>query len=118
MSSLAIVTKYLGYTNFRESRIKATARTRKEYSDGMVSPALALTVHYDQGKSSEDNHTLAAKALAKQIGWSGLWVCGGLPDMTGNCYVRLPNDAASFVPWHRFGIENRDWFYVAEEKPE
>lgn len=72
----AISTKYLGPTDKRWSRIRATAQ------------AGSITIDYDQGLSSENNHAAAAKALAMKFGWDGTWFAGGL--VNGNCFVRVP----------------------------
>lgn len=112
----AITTKYFGYTNRISSRVKATASARESYSDGTVYPERALTreYEYDQGLSTEQNHCRAAKALAEKLNWHGLWVAGGLPDNSGNCYVRLP-DLCAVEQLRTFGIEGMDWFIVAEK---
>lgn len=75
----AISTKYLGPTEKRWSRIRATAQ------------AGSLTIEYDQGLSSENNHAAAAKALATKFGWYGTWFGGGL--CNGNCFVSVPTAA-------------------------
>jgi hypothetical protein len=75
MSYQAITTKYLGPTNFRGSRIKATAA------------AGSITVHYDDSLNSEQAHAQAAEALARKFGWAGAYVQGGLPDDHGYCFV-------------------------------
>jgi hypothetical protein len=67
----AIVTKYLGPTNFRGSRVKATAS------------AGSVTVSWDHALDAESNHVAAAKALAVKYGWRGEWTGGG----TENGYV-------------------------------
>jgi len=76
----AITTKFLGPTNFRGSRVKATCQ------------AGTLTVQWEDAWDVEKNHTHAAEALASRLGWIGDdsdWqlVGGGLPDGTGNAYV-------------------------------
>jgi hypothetical protein len=75
----AITTKYLGPTNFRGSRVKATAE------------AGSVTISWDDAKSVEANHDAAAAALAAKFGWNewtgGRWVSGGLPSTEGNVYV-------------------------------
>jgi len=53
----AIQTKYMGPTNTRGSRIKATAE------------AGSITVGYDHALSSEGNHNAAARALCEKLGW-------------------------------------------------
>lgn len=69
----AIVTKYLGATNTKGSRIKATAS------------AGSVTVGYDHALNSSENHDAACKALADKMEWSGVWVGGGTE--TGYVYV-------------------------------
>ncbi|MBB3980109.1 hypothetical protein GGQ64_005356 [Rhizobium azooxidifex] len=71
----AIVTKFLGPTNFRGSRVKATAS------------AGSVTVSWSHALNSQQNHDAAAKALAVKLDWKGAWFAGGMPDETGNVYV-------------------------------
>jgi hypothetical protein len=73
----SIYTKYIGPTNFRGSRIKATA------SNG----AGSLTVSYDHALNVDGNHAAAARALAKKLGWHGRVSSGGAPGGRGNVYV-------------------------------
>lgn len=63
----AIRTHYLGPTNFRGSRIVATAEGGHR-----------LVVAYDHGAA--DPHADAAAALRDSLGWEGEMVGGGLPD--------------------------------------
>lgn len=74
--SQAIVTKYLGPTNHRGARIKATCQ------------AMSLTLPWDDALDIDPNHTAAAKALAIKLKWKGHWCGGSLPDGTGNAYVQ------------------------------
>ena len=74
----AIVTKYIGPTNHRSSLVTATCQ------------AGTLTVSWDHALGVDANHTAAARALAVYLGWPGVWVGGGLPDGSGNCYVMTP----------------------------
>lgn len=84
----AITTKFLGPTNVRGSRVKAEAE------------AGSLTLNWDHALNSEANHTKAAEALVRKLGWTseqakgyaGVWVGGGLPKQAGNCYVFAGND--------------------------
>lgn len=76
----AIQTKYLGPTNYRGSRVRATCQMRK-----------AITLIWDDGLNVDENHKRAAHALAKQLGWSGMWYGGTLPDST-QAWVRT-------IPW-------------------
>lgn len=81
----AIVTKYLGPTNSRGARIKATAR------------AGSITVSYNHVRDVEQNHKRACVMLVDKLGWvekegvayAGVWHAGGLPngDM---CHVFVP----------------------------
>lgn len=61
----AISTKYLGPTDRRGSRVKATAE------------AGSVTVSWDDALSVVQNHAEAARALALKFGWLGTWVGGG-----------------------------------------
>jgi hypothetical protein len=76
----AITTKYIGPTNFRGSRVKATCQAR------------SVTIDWDDGLNSDDNHDAAAQALAHKLDWNGKWFGGGLPGGKGNCYVRVTSD--------------------------
>lgn len=69
----AIVTKYLGPTHSRGSRIVATAEGGHR-----------VTVPYDYGAS--DPHVVAALELARKVGWTGELIEGGLPDGR-SCFV-------------------------------
>lgn len=79
----AITTKFLGPTNVRGSRVKATAA------------AGSITVHWDHALNVDQNHAKAAEALVRKLGWTseraegyaGLWVAGGLPSEEGNVFV-------------------------------
>lgn len=66
MIKQAIITKYLPATNYKGSRIKATAS------------AGSVTIPYPHAASSNDCHKLAAVALAKRLGWYGEWIAGSL----------------------------------------
>ena len=61
----AITTKYLGPTNHRGSRVKATAE------------AGSVTVPWDHSLDTELNHFEAAHALCVKFGWSGVFHGGG-----------------------------------------
>jgi hypothetical protein len=64
----AITTKYLGPTNTKGSRVKATAA------------AGSVILGYDDAMNSQENHTQAALQLANKYGWKGTWHGGGLND--------------------------------------
>ena len=63
------MTKYLGATDHRGSRIKATSGS-----------GLTLTTAWDHELDVEENHRNAALALANQLGWAGDWLGGGLKE--------------------------------------
>jgi hypothetical protein len=71
----AIITKYIGPSNTKGSRIKATAA------------AGSITLHLDHALSTEENHAKAAEALANKFKWRGCWYGGGMPDDSGYCWV-------------------------------
>ena len=64
----AIQVKYLGPTNYRGSRYKATAATG------------SVTVPADDAKNVEGNVIAAAQALRDKFGWVGGMVYGQLAD--------------------------------------
>lgn len=78
----AIVTKYLGPTNFRGARVKATA------------DAGSVIIPWNDALNVDENHDAAARALAIKFGWSGRWYAGGLPSRDGNCYVMVSTSAS------------------------
>ncbi len=67
---VAILTKYLGPTNYRGSRYKAMM------GDGRPGDP-SLTMSADYRLNSEENHAMLAYAFAQKMGWSGRWVGGG-----------------------------------------
>lgn len=71
---VAIETKYLGPTNIRGSRVKATAQTDNQ-----------ITLTWDDSLNSSQNHAAAAAALCKKMGWEGSLVGGGTK--TGEVFV-------------------------------
>jgi len=75
----AIETKYLGPTNYRGGRIRASAQ------------AGSVTVPYDHALGVDENHTHAARVLLRKKGWTGHLIGGGNARGTGNCYVVLPS---------------------------
>jgi len=83
----AIVTKYLGPTNRRGPRVKATAQ------------AGSLTFDRYRVKNRDANRDAAASTLCVKLGWFGGWYRGQLPD--GNnvyvCHDRLADDLAFFI---------------------
>lgn len=75
----AIVTKYLGPTNYRGARVKATCE------------AGTMTIPWDDALDVEGNHDKAATCLAWKFGWldSFTLASGGLPSREGNAYVLI-----------------------------
>lgn len=71
----AIVTKFLGPTNSRPARIKATAA------------AGSHTMPWDYSLNADANHQKAARLLVEKLGWDGEWTAGGLPDESGCVFV-------------------------------
>jgi len=69
----AIETRYLGPTNTKDGRIKATAW------------AGSVTVPYDHALNPDSNHKAAADALIAKMGWTGTFAQGG--NAKGNGYI-------------------------------
>ena len=80
----SISTKYLGATNYRGSRVKASS-----------SSGLSITLSWDDALDTDANHATAAQALAGKLGWSGRWIAGAAQDGKGNVYVQ--DDADGFI---------------------
>lgn len=81
----AITTRYLGPTNTKESRIKASA------FGGSVIIAL------DYALTTDENHAAAARALAEKFRWGGYYVVGRAPDGRGNVYINTTGQGAAFI---------------------
>ena len=91
----AIVTRYIGPTNTKPSRIKATCDRG------------SITISYPYDVSGADCHAVAVRALlakfAKEDGtdrsWPAFdrWVCGGMPQSSKDAYVwaQLPEGGAA-----------------------
>jgi hypothetical protein len=75
--SQAIETKYLGATNTKGGRIKATAW----YG--------SVTVPYDHALNSDGNHKAAALALRHKMGWQGKFAQGGNVKGDGYHFVNV-----------------------------
>lgn len=71
----AIVTKYVGPTNFRGSRIVVSAQAGR------------MIVPWDHSLDVDENHARAAQAFADKWGWEGKLIGGALPNGRGNCFV-------------------------------
>jgi len=65
----AIITKYLGPSDTKGSRIKAS-----------VDDLPSVTIHYDDALSSEQNHVAAAVALLDRLGWADRPLATGCTD--------------------------------------
>lgn len=73
----AIETKYLGPTNYRGSRVKASAQ------------AGSVTIGWDDALDTDSNHEKAALALCRKLGWRGAILGGGNAKGNGNVYVMV-----------------------------
>ncbi len=82
----AIETRYLGPTNHRGARVKATAQ------------AGSVTIAWDDALDTDENHDAAARKLASKLDWAGKWIGGGLPSGRGNVYVCV-DGLAAFDIW-------------------
>lgn len=81
----AIVTKYIGPTNTRGSRIKASAA------------AGSIMMPRDDSLGIEENHAKAAEMLARKFNWTGRYFQGGMPSDDGYCFVSSENGIPAFV---------------------
>ena len=70
-----ITTKYLGATNHKGTRIKAT-----------TSSGVSKTISYNYEKSSIKNHEWAIHELNLKLAWNGELV-GGSPNKSGDSYI-------------------------------
>lgn len=90
----AIVTKFLGPTNYRGSRIRATCQAR------------STVIAWDYALGVDDNHRAAAMALVCIMGWGGLWVGGANPNGKGSTYVNAERTfGSSFRAEEQAGAE-------------
>jgi hypothetical protein len=80
----AILTKYIGPTNTRGARVKAS-------TEG----GATLTVGWNHEVNHDENHRLAAFALAKKLNWVGKWAGGGTK--TGAVYVCETHNTDTFT---------------------
>ena len=63
---IAILTKFIGPTNYRGARVKA-----------FTTSGLRIIVPWDHALNVEENHDAAAIALCRKMGWGGKLVRGG-----------------------------------------
>lgn len=82
ITTQAIETRYLGPTNNRGGRIKATAW------------AGSVTVPYAYELSTEDAHRAAAETLIAKFGWKGTYAQGGNVNGTGYYFVNVEGSNA------------------------
>jgi hypothetical protein len=83
----AIVTKYIGPTNSKGARVKATAE------------AGSITLSWDHALNAGDNHRTAAEALAKKFHWPyERLIGGGMPNNSGYCFVMFDRDGFATGP--------------------
>jgi hypothetical protein len=107
----AIVTRYLGPTNYKGSRVKAMCEARPR----------GVVVGWDYGASngtalseSEANHDRAARALIESMGWFGTWARGALPS-GGFCYVCIKRECLNgYRKPHPQAASALDVLYVLE----
>ena len=93
-----IITKYLGPTNHRGSRIKA------RQSASYAGPPQSVTIDGDYSLHVEQNHRAAAMAFAAKMNWFGDWVGGDNGD-TGYVFV---NSSAAHDARMTFNQENTE----------
>lgn len=72
----AIKTTYLGATNTRGSRVKASDLDRNQ-----------ITLSWNYALNSDENHIAAARALCDKMKWEGKTVMGGFPDCNVHVFV-------------------------------
>lgn len=86
----AIQTKFLPVTDTKDNRVKAWCN------------AGSITVDWDDERNVENNHALAAQALAVKLGWTkkthGGMYGGALPGDNGYCFVFDKTDLYCFAP--------------------
>lgn len=75
----AITTKYAGPTDHHDSRVIAKCQAKR------------IIVPWDRALDVAANHERAALMLVAQLGWSGFWAGGALPDGHGYCFVDCDN---------------------------
>lgn len=71
----AITTRYLGPTNHRGARVKATCQ------------AGSITIPWDHAWNADKNHAMACAALQAKLGWREKRIGGALPDGRGYAFV-------------------------------
>lgn len=112
--SMAITTRYIGPSNTRGSRVKATARKAENWGDKRM-PEMALTDSWDDAHSSEENHCRVAHLCAVKFQCSGVYVMGDLPG-SERVYVNIARSGRApyiIAELTRAGkTEGRDFFHA------
>ena len=75
----SIRTHYLPATNFKPSRIVATAE------GGPKPHRIVRSMDYEL--DMDERHAAVAQELAHRLGWTGTWIGGGSVDQTGYVWV-------------------------------
>ena len=86
-----IFKKFLGPTNVRGSRVKASA------SGWPGKPGMSVILSYDHVLNGDENRRAAAQALATKLKWAGVWAEGA---DRGGGYVYVNVGHASVTPKH------------------
>lgn len=73
---IAILTKYLGPTDNRSSRVRVT-----------TSNGHRLIVPWDDNLNADENHRAAAFKLCNKMGWTGDLASGGPKDGAAHCFI-------------------------------
>lgn len=94
---ISIITKFLGPTNTRGSRVSATLSDHGSEMARASDKPSRIVVDWDHRHNPEENHRLAAFALAKRLGWDGEWVGGDAPGSAGYVFVRALAHAPRFT---------------------
>jgi hypothetical protein len=84
----AIETKYLGPTNHRGARIKASCHAGQ------------VTISRDCAMNIDDNHRAAARALITKLGWFGSWVSGEIASLPNSqVHVNVKREGGTYQQW-------------------
>lgn len=82
----AIRTTYLGPTNTKGSRVKATDGDRN-----------SVIISWDYNLNTEENHQAAAKFLCDKMNWQGEMIMGGFLDYNVHVFVNRNYAAENHV---------------------
>ena len=108
----AIVTRYLGPTNYKGSRVKAMCEARPR----------GVVVGWDYGAGNKSglgdvvaNHDRAAREFIQRMGWFGTWARGAL-NSGGFCYVCIKRECLNgYRKPHPQAANALDVLYVLSE---